>query len=46
VVIVDLGRSWTVDPERFASRGKNTPFKGWVLKGMPLMTVCKGKIYE
>ncbi len=46
VVIVDLGRSWTVDPERFESRGKNTPFKGWVLKGMPLMTVCKGKIYE
>jgi dihydroorotase len=46
VVIVDAGSEWEVDPGRFASKGKNTPFGGMVLKGMPVMTLCKGKIYE
>jgi len=46
VVVIDADREWKVDPERFASKGKNTPFGGWVLKGMPVMTICKGKIYE
>ncbi len=46
VVIVDSRREWKVDPERFASKGKNTPFKGWVLEGMPVATICRGKIYE
>jgi dihydroorotase len=46
VLVVDTGREWKVDSERFASKGKNTPFEGWVLKGMPVMTICRGKIYE
>lgn len=46
VVLVDAERQWTVDREKFASKGKNTPFHGWTLKGMPVMTICKGKIYE
>ncbi|MCL4475525.1 MAG: dihydroorotase [Nitrospirae bacterium] len=46
VVIVDAKREWKIDPERFASKGKNTPFHGWALKGMPVMTICKGKLYE
>jgi len=46
VLVVDTGREWKVDSERFASKGKNTPFEGWVLKGMPAVTICRGKIYE
>ncbi|MBI5025324.1 MAG: dihydroorotase [Nitrospirae bacterium] len=46
IVIVDINREFTVDPEKFASMGKNTPFEGWVLKGMAVMTICKGKINE
>lgn len=46
VVVVDIDREWRVDTEEFASKGKNTPFHGWVLKGMPVMTLCKGKIHE
>jgi dihydroorotase len=46
VLVADTGREWKVDPERLASKGKNTPFEGWVLKGMPVMTICRGKIYE
>ncbi|MDI6744567.1 MAG: dihydroorotase [Thermodesulfovibrionales bacterium] len=46
IVIVDINKEFKVDVERFVSKGKNTPFDGRVLKGMPVMTVCKGKIYE
>jgi len=40
----DLSQSYTVDPERFLSKGRATPFAGWTLKGVCKMTVCDGKI--
>jgi dihydroorotase len=46
LVVLDRNREFKVDPERFISKGKNTPFNGWVLKGMPVVTICKGKVYE
>jgi dihydroorotase len=46
LVIIDTNREFTVWSDQFVSKGKNTPFEGWVLKGMPVMTICKGKIYE
>jgi dihydroorotase len=46
VVLVDTDIEFTVDTEQFISKGKNTPFKGWELKGRPVLTVCRGKIYE
>jgi dihydroorotase len=46
IVIVDENREFVVDPDLFISKGKNTPFAGWLLKGMPVVTIYKGKIYE
>jgi dihydroorotase len=46
IVIVDKNREWKADAEKFISKGKNTPFHGWILKGMAVATVCKGKVYE
>jgi dihydroorotase len=46
IVIIDRTRKFKVETERFVSKGKNTPFQGWVLRGMPVLTICKGKIYE
>lgn len=46
-IIADLEREWTVEPDRLASKSKNTVFKGEKLKGKVLMTVSGGKvIYE
>ena len=42
--IWDLNQEFTVDPEKFLSMGKATPFTGWKLKGVCKMTVCDGKI--
>ena len=40
----DLDREFTVDPADFLSMGKATPFEGWKLSGVCLMTVRDGKI--
>ena len=39
----DLDREFTVDPDEFLSKGRATPFEGWRLNGVCLMTVRNGK---
>ena len=34
LTIIDPEETWTVDPKRFFSKSRNTPFAGWALKGM------------
>lgn len=46
-MIADLNREWTVEPEKFASKSRNSVFKGEKLTGKVLLTVSNGKvIYE
>jgi dihydroorotase len=33
VTVFDPEELWTVDPAKFASKSRNTPFGGWVVKG-------------
>lgn len=44
ITIIDPKLSKTVEPEKFYSKGKNTPFKGMILRGWPCMTIIKGQI--
>ena len=44
LVLIDPDAGWTVDPERFQSKGRNTPFAGWRLTGCALATVCGGRL--
>ena len=44
VIIFNPDFEWTVDKNAFASKGKNTPFHGWNLKGKTLLTIVDGKI--
>jgi dihydroorotase len=44
MVLVDRDREWVVDPEQFHSKGRNTPFAGWRLRGQVAMTVVGGRI--
>lgn len=46
VVIVDINKEFKVEANKFLSKGKNTPFDGWLLKGIPVVTISKGRIYE
>ena len=44
LVIADINRKWTVDPEKLHSKSHNTVFKGMTLTGKPLVTISKGII--
>jgi dihydroorotase len=44
LIIFNPDVEWTVNREDFYSKGKNTPFHGWKLKGKNLLTVVDGKI--
>lgn len=44
IVIFDPNETWTVDPEVFKSKGRNTPFKGMALRGKVRYTLASGKI--
>ena len=47
VAVFDLDAEWTVDPAKFYSKGKATPFEGWQLQGECCLTMVDGKIvYE
>ncbi|MEW6053817.1 MAG: dihydroorotase [Nitrospirota bacterium] len=46
IVLIDSGKEFTVEADRFISKGKNTPFQGWNLRGKPILTICRGKIHE
>lgn len=42
--IFDPNETWTVEPERFRSKARNTVFAGETLTGRVHMTICAGKI--
>ena len=44
MVVFDPEEEWTVHPDRFASKGRNTPFAGRKLKGRVKYTVVNGEI--
>jgi dihydroorotase len=44
VTLLDPNRSWKVEPSLFRSKGRNTPFKNWTLKGKVAMTLVGGEV--
>ena len=40
----EMGKRFTVDPEKFLSKGRATPFAGRELYGVCRLTVCGGKV--
>ncbi len=44
LVIADINKKWTVEPEKLHSKSHNTVFKGMELTGKPLVTISKGEI--
>ncbi|CBK42249.1 Dihydroorotase [Nitrospira defluvii] len=44
VAIVDPNREWQVDPSRFRSKSRNTPFAGWKVRGRVTTTIVSGRV--
>lgn len=44
VTVIDPDREYIIDSMTFLSKGKNTPFNGWKVKGLVKATICDGKV--
>jgi len=44
VTIIDTEQEWTVEPEKFYTRGTHSPFAGRKLKGRAVLTMVDGRI--
>src|SRR6185437_10123541 len=44
VTVFDPTREWKVDPTRFLSKGRNTPYAGRTLRGRALYTIVDGRV--
>ena len=44
VTLFDPETRWKVDPSRFLSKGRNTPFADWELTGAPAATFVGGSL--
>lgn len=44
LVVIDLEKTMTIDPEKFLSKGKNTPYVGNEVYGVPMLTLVEGKV--
>ncbi len=42
ITIIDIDKEWTVNPEKFESKGRNTPFAGWKLRGLAVIVMKMG----
>jgi dihydroorotase len=44
VTVFDPGRQWVVEPKRFISKGRNTPYSGRTLQGTTRYTIVDGRV--
>src|SRR5699024_6526700 len=44
LTLIDLDREIKMNKEEFFSKGKNTPFHNWNVKGTPVLTIVEGKV--
>ena len=44
ITVIDPNLEWTVMPEKFLSKSRNTPFAGMRLKGRAVLTIVAGEI--
>lgn len=44
ITIIDMDMSFVINPDVFKSKGKNSPFTGWKVKGAAITTIVDGKV--
>ena len=44
IVVIDPNEEWIIDKKKFASKGRNTPFDGWKVRGRVKCTICDGEL--
>jgi dihydroorotase len=44
VTIIDPNARWTIDPDKFRSKSRNTPFGGWEVRGRVQTVIVGGEV--
>lgn len=44
LVVIDLEKEKKIDTNEFLSKGKNTPYNGDLVSGIPVLTICDGNV--
>ena len=44
ITVIDPQLLWTVDVQTFCSKGRNSPFHGWEMRGKAILTIVGGEI--
>ncbi|MCR5767963.1 MAG: dihydroorotase [Lachnospiraceae bacterium] len=44
--VYDLDEKYVIDPLKFRSKGRFTPFDGWEVYGKCIMTICKDMVFH
>jgi dihydroorotase len=44
LVLVDMAKHGVIEASRLYSKCKNTPYDGWKVTGMPVMTLSRGRV--
>ncbi|MEM2380589.1 MAG: dihydroorotase family protein [Candidatus Nezhaarchaeales archaeon] len=44
LTLVDMKLEGVIDPAKFKSKAKYSPFKGWRVKGLPVITMVAGRV--
>lgn len=44
LVVIDLDKETTINTDNFLGKGKNTPYNGQKIYGIPVLTICNGEI--
>jgi len=44
ITVINPQLNWTVDVKAFCSKGKNSPFHGWKMRGKAVLTIVGGEI--
>jgi len=42
--VIDPAAEWTIDPTRFRSKSRNTPYAGWKVRGRAHTVLVAGKV--
>ena len=44
ITVLDLAQEWTIEPAKFISKGKNSPYSGFQVKGQAIATIVSGEV--
>jgi dihydroorotase len=44
VTLIDPEARWTIDPEKFRSKSRNTPYGGWEVRGRAHTVIVSGEV--